>query len=139
MADGEEFLPPLQILTATDCDIVPRALAAALDRKGLEQSVDVGEAALDAGVLTVDVVNLVTQCTCRRNRVSALNHQMGRVKVQTEDIGQLRTDNLAQLVERADVVYQQTRELLDGDLLDTVVLGKPAEFLPPDSSEESGS
>ena len=59
MADGEEFLPPLEILAAADCNVVPYAVSGLGNRARLEQTVGVCQTTLDTGILTVNVEDAI--------------------------------------------------------------------------------
>ena len=126
MANGEEFLPPLQVLAAADCNIVPNAVSGLGNRTRLEQTVGVSQTALDTGILAVNVEDAALQSTSSRDRVSAEDHHVGRVEVDAEH----RVGSLAQLEQGRSRPNHRARELLDSDVLDTALLAVCDELIP---------
>ena len=84
VANREKFLPPLEILAAADCNVVPYAVSGLGNRTRLEQTVYVGQTALDAGILAVNVEDAAHESACRCDRVSTENHHVGWVKVDAD-------------------------------------------------------
>ena len=55
--DGEELLPPLQVMTGANSDVVPGSVGHVIDALEFQQAIDVREPTLDSGVLAVAMVN----------------------------------------------------------------------------------
>src|SRR5208283_2192561 len=63
--DREELLPPLQIVTGADRDVVPRAVSDVGDLPQLQETVDIRLAAFDARVLAVAMMDRLAESTGR--------------------------------------------------------------------------
>ena len=68
VANREEFLPPLEILAAADCNVVPYAVSGLGNRTRLQNAVGVSQTALDTGILAVNVEDAALECACSRDR-----------------------------------------------------------------------
>src|SRR5947209_5165261 len=59
--DGEELLPPLQVVTCADSNVVPGPVGDVIDALELQQAVYFGQPSLDAGVLAVAMMDRIAQ------------------------------------------------------------------------------
>ena len=55
VANREEFLPPLEVLAAADCNVVPYTVSGLGNRTRLQNAVGVSQTTLDTGILAVNV------------------------------------------------------------------------------------
>ena len=79
----------------------------------------------------MDIVYLAAERPGGLDRIGALNDQVGRIQIQAEHIGELRSHDFTEFVEGADIVHQCAGEFLNGNLLNAVVPGELTVFLPP--------